>query len=227
MSTRPIPRPCSAWATCTSPIAPCAVPIPQDPIVVPVRTSDGRLLRTARWGARGSRGTVLVAVGRSEFIEEYFAIVERLLARRFDVVVFDWRGQGLSTRECRHPAARARVLLRRLPPRPRGRAGAGAVADEEAVVRVRAFDGRVDPARPGARRRIAIRAHGFLRADDRHSAAAPISGAAAGAALRVARSRTAARARRQREAGVRAAPLRGQHPHLRQGVVPPPSRVAR
>lgn len=77
-------------------------PIPQDPIVAPVRTSDGRLLRTARWGARRARGSVLVAVGRSEFIEEYFAIVEHLRARGFDVVVFDWRGQGLSTRESRH-----------------------------------------------------------------------------------------------------------------------------
>ena len=77
--------------------------IPPDPIVVPVRTSDGRLLRTARWAARQARGTVVVAVGRSEFIEEYFEIVERLLARRFDVLVFDWRGQGLSTRECHNP----------------------------------------------------------------------------------------------------------------------------
>ena len=48
---------------------------------------------------RSARGTVQISVGRSEFIELYFEIIGALLARRFDVVIFDWRGQGQSDRE--------------------------------------------------------------------------------------------------------------------------------
>lgn len=76
-------------------------PMPPDVIVTPVRTRDGKTLRVARWGARAPLGTVMVAIGRSEFIEEYSEIVAALLSRGFDVVVLDWRGQGLSDRETR------------------------------------------------------------------------------------------------------------------------------
>ena len=78
-------------------------PIPPGAILQAVRTSDGRVLRAARWVARSSRGTVLVAIGRSEFIEEYYEIVGALLDRGFDVVTMDWRGQGQSQRDCRFP----------------------------------------------------------------------------------------------------------------------------
>ncbi len=78
-------------------------PIPPGAILQVVRTRDGRRLRTARWVARASRGTVIVAMGRSEFIEEYFEVIAALLARHFDVVAWDWRGQGASDRECRRP----------------------------------------------------------------------------------------------------------------------------
>ena len=79
-------------------------PIPADPIVAPIRTRDGLTLRTARWstgrpGGASSRGTIAIAIGRSEFIEEYYEIVGKLLARDFDVALFDWRGQGQSDRE--------------------------------------------------------------------------------------------------------------------------------
>ncbi len=74
-------------------------PVPPDPIVSVARTRDGLSLRVARWTVREARGTITVAIGRSEFIENYFEIVRALLARRFDVIVFDWRGQGLSDRE--------------------------------------------------------------------------------------------------------------------------------
>ena len=77
--------------------------VPDGAIVQAVRTGDGRLLRTARWVARPSRGTVLVAIGRSEFIEEYYEIVGKLVARGFHVVTMDWRGQGQSQRECGFP----------------------------------------------------------------------------------------------------------------------------
>ena len=79
-------------------------PMPPNPIVAPIRTRDGLTLRTARWTARrpggpASRGTIGIAIGRSEFIEEYYEIVAKLLTRGFDVAVFDWRGQGQSDRE--------------------------------------------------------------------------------------------------------------------------------
>jgi lysophospholipase len=75
-------------------------PIPADPILSAVRTDDGLTLRVVRWSApRDGRGTVVVAIGRSEFIEEYFEIVQDLRRRHFGVVLMDWRGQGQSERE--------------------------------------------------------------------------------------------------------------------------------
>lgn len=74
-------------------------PVPPNAIISAARTADGLTLRVARWVARDARGTVLIAMGRSEFIEEYFEIVTDLLDRRFEVVIMDWRGQGQSDRE--------------------------------------------------------------------------------------------------------------------------------
>ena len=83
--------------------------VPADGIVSPVIANDGVLLRTARWPpalhlGRPTEpiGTVLVCTGRSEFIEKYFEVVEELRERRFQVVIFDWRGQGLSHRAVRN-----------------------------------------------------------------------------------------------------------------------------
>jgi lysophospholipase len=60
----------------------------------------GRLeIRVARWMPDGpSKGTVVICPGRGEFIEKYAEVVRDLLARSFAVVVFDWRGQGGSSR---------------------------------------------------------------------------------------------------------------------------------
>lgn len=77
-------------------------PAPPGAMVLQVTTRDGVRLRTARWSCGEPRGTVTIAIGRSEFIEQYFEIVRALLARRFAVVVFDWRGQGQSDREIAH-----------------------------------------------------------------------------------------------------------------------------
>ncbi len=74
-------------------------PTPADPIISAVRTPDGLTLRVVRWARRGARGTVVLAIGRSEFIEQYYEVVGDLLERRFDVVTMDWRGQGQSDRE--------------------------------------------------------------------------------------------------------------------------------
>ena len=74
-----------------------------------VDLADGTRVRTAFWPAQsssqepGGTGTVLICTGRGEFIEKYFEVVGNLLQRGFGVVVFDWRGQGLSTRALRNP----------------------------------------------------------------------------------------------------------------------------
>lgn len=45
------------------------------------------------------RGSVIVAPGRTEFIEKYFEVIRDLQGRGFAVFCIDWRGQGLSGRE--------------------------------------------------------------------------------------------------------------------------------
>ncbi len=62
-----------------------------------LRTADGVRLRLGLW-AEGARGLVLLAPGRTEFVEKHYETVERLQARGFAVAVIDWRGQGLSDR---------------------------------------------------------------------------------------------------------------------------------
>ena len=50
--------------------------------------------------ARGpAGGSVIVAPGRTEFIEKYFEVMRELQQRGFAVFCIDWRGQGLSGRE--------------------------------------------------------------------------------------------------------------------------------
>jgi lysophospholipase len=80
-------------------------PIPSQPVVAEIATSDGVRLRTARWMASGKRqrGTVLLIQGRSEFIEKYFEVISDLCRRGFGVVAFDWRGQGGSSRLLPNP----------------------------------------------------------------------------------------------------------------------------
>lgn len=46
-----------------------------------------------------ARGSVIVAPGRTEFIEKYFEVIGELQQRGFAVLCIDWRGQGLSGRE--------------------------------------------------------------------------------------------------------------------------------
>ncbi len=84
-----------------------------------IRTADGVSLRVAQWPASAMpiQGTVLLLQGRAEFIEKYFETVDHFRARGFDVVSFDWRGQGGSERLLRNPrkgpcAALLRLLSR-------------------------------------------------------------------------------------------------------------------
>jgi len=56
-----------------------------------------RVLTAPALGA--ARGSVIVAPGRTEFIEKYFEVIRELQSRGFSVFCIDWRGQGLSGRE--------------------------------------------------------------------------------------------------------------------------------
>src|ERR1043165_4978971 len=76
-----------------------ANPVPEGATVGTVKTSDGVLLRFARFDPPpGRKGTLCVFPGRAEFIEKYFEVVRDARARGFAVAILDWRGQGLSER---------------------------------------------------------------------------------------------------------------------------------
>ncbi|TMJ06034.1 MAG: alpha/beta hydrolase [Alphaproteobacteria bacterium] len=76
-----------------------ANPVPEGATVGTVKTSDGVVLRFARWDPPpGRKGTLCVFPGRTEFIEKYFEVVRDARARGFAVAVLDWRGQGFSER---------------------------------------------------------------------------------------------------------------------------------
>lgn len=60
-------------------------------------TSDGLRLRFAIWSG-GTRGTVLIYTGRTEYIEKYAHSIAHFMSLGFSVLVSDWRGQGLSSR---------------------------------------------------------------------------------------------------------------------------------
>ncbi|PLX35944.1 MAG: alpha/beta hydrolase [Hyphomicrobiales bacterium] len=80
-------------------------PIPSGAVVESVRTPDGVDLRAAYWPslAAVNRGTVVIAQGRSEFIEKYFETIRDLQTRGFMVAALDWRGQGGSSRLLANP----------------------------------------------------------------------------------------------------------------------------
>jgi len=62
-----------------------------------VTASDGVRLRYAWWD-KGTKGTVLIFPGRTEFIEKYGRAVGEFQRRGYASVVIDWRGQGLADR---------------------------------------------------------------------------------------------------------------------------------
>lgn len=64
-----------------------------------LETPDAYRLRTAVFSPkRKAIGTFLLLHGYTEFIEKYAEVIEDLLDRKYAVVTFDWRGQGLSDR---------------------------------------------------------------------------------------------------------------------------------
>ncbi|WP_366655968.1 alpha/beta hydrolase [Fodinicurvata sp. EGI_FJ10296] len=67
------------------------------PTIDRVVTKDGLSIRRGRWQARSpSRGIALLMSGRTEFMEKYAETAADLTHRGYDVVGWDWRGQGLS-----------------------------------------------------------------------------------------------------------------------------------
>ncbi|MBM3636726.1 MAG: alpha/beta hydrolase [Alphaproteobacteria bacterium] len=79
-------------------------PVPQGAEVGVTHTVDGAALRYACWRADATRREALVLIlqGRTEFIERYGETIGLLLQRGFDVLAFDWRGQGGSQRLLPH-----------------------------------------------------------------------------------------------------------------------------
>ncbi|MEM9779945.1 MAG: alpha/beta hydrolase [Pseudomonadota bacterium] len=61
-----------------------------------LHTADGTRLRAGCWA--GSRGTIWLFQGRTEYIEKYAPTIDRLTRAGWAVVTHDWRGQGLSDR---------------------------------------------------------------------------------------------------------------------------------
>ena len=62
-----------------------------------LRTADGVRIRAGIWEG-GSKGTVVLLPGRTEYIEKYGRAAADLVARGWSVVSVDWRGQGLADR---------------------------------------------------------------------------------------------------------------------------------
>lgn len=60
-------------------------------------TSDGVRIRFGFWTG-GTKGTILLFPGRTEYIEKYAYIATELAGNGYSVAVADWRGQGLADR---------------------------------------------------------------------------------------------------------------------------------
>ncbi|MGY6246764.1 alpha/beta hydrolase [Bosea thiooxidans] len=75
-------------------------PVPGHGKVWLATTRDGAALRFASWRptVKPVRGTVVLVLGRAEFIERYSETTAELRRRGFHVLAFDWRGQGGSQR---------------------------------------------------------------------------------------------------------------------------------
>lgn len=70
--------------------------VPEGGKAVFVNAQDGTQIRVAYW--QGGTRTALLFPGRTEYIEKYGRMIQKLLDRNMNVVVLDWRGQGLSAR---------------------------------------------------------------------------------------------------------------------------------
>lgn len=55
-------------------------------------------LRCATWEVSDCKGSILIFTGFTEFIEKYYETIGDLTELGWSVVIFDWRGQGLSSK---------------------------------------------------------------------------------------------------------------------------------
>jgi len=74
--------------------------MPGDPTSGFVEVGEGIRLRYAHWRLSPitRKGTVIILQGRSEYIEKQYELTADLLEEGYDVLNFDWRGQGGSSR---------------------------------------------------------------------------------------------------------------------------------
>lgn len=66
-----------------------------------VKAADGVRLRFGHWPGTemgGSRGTVFLFPGRTEYVEKYGRLAGDLAQRGYGMLAIDWRGQGLADR---------------------------------------------------------------------------------------------------------------------------------
>tara|TARA_B100001996_G_scaffold370862_1_gene345605 strand:+ start:597 stop:1553 length:957 start_codon:yes stop_codon:yes gene_type:complete len=67
-----------------------------------IEMDDGKKIRLAFWEnsleSNKIKGTILLQQGHNEFIEKYYETIQELIDLKYDVVCFDWRGQGMSDR---------------------------------------------------------------------------------------------------------------------------------
>ncbi|MCP1200358.1 alpha/beta fold hydrolase [Notoacmeibacter sp. MSK16QG-6] len=79
---------------------------PMPPLIAAgyIKVEDEQRIRYARFAARRGpkRGTIVLLSGRNETIEKLFETIGDLCGLGFDVVTFDWRGQGGSSRLLRN-----------------------------------------------------------------------------------------------------------------------------
>jgi lysophospholipase len=77
-----------------------AARVPARAVAEWVIAPDAARLRAALFPSTAPmrRGSVVLSPGRTEPIEKYFEVIERLAARGYVVLAHDWRGQGLSDR---------------------------------------------------------------------------------------------------------------------------------
>ncbi len=64
-----------------------------------IKMKDKKKIRLLYWNIYSKetcKGTVILQQGHNEFIEKYYETVQDFIDRKFNVVCFDWRGQGLS-----------------------------------------------------------------------------------------------------------------------------------
>jgi lysophospholipase len=73
-----------------------ANPAPEGIKALNLTTRDGKRIRYAQNKTKDAicKGTIIVFQGRNECIEKYFETIGDFQRAAFDVVVFDWRGQG-------------------------------------------------------------------------------------------------------------------------------------